>query len=299
MRDTLRRVSFTVREMTIVTDDAAMQELVKAIADAKTGYQRAGASLSGLIVTDEERAIHARIAAASEAVLPLIVKAQAFAQANGLARSASDVATRGGAVVSSVVETMGAIHASASKIVDIISVIDGIAFQTNILALNAAVEAARAGEQGRGFAVVASEVRKLARRSASAAKEIKTLIDDSVAKVDEGSRLVSQAGSTMSEIVVRVKRVTDIMGESSTASHEQENGIEQINQAVSEMDAVTQQNAALVEEAAAAAQSLKEQSGRLAEKVSVFNLGGVQRQAGAVLSAAPRAASSQRALAVA
>jgi len=194
-------------------------------------------------------------------------------QANGLARSASDVATRGGAVVDEVVDTMGAIHTSASKIVDIISVIDGIAFQTNILALNAAVEAARAGEQGRGFAVVASEVRNLAQRSASAAKEIKLLIDDSVAKVDAGSRLVTQAGSTMSEIVVSVKRVTDIMGEITIASQEQENGIEQINQAVSEMDAVTQQNAALVEEAAAAAQSLKEQSARLAETVSVFNVG--------------------------
>jgi methyl-accepting chemotaxis protein len=220
-------------------------------------------------------------------------------QANGLARSASDVAVRGGAVVSSVVDTMGAIHASASKIVDIISVIDGIAFQTNILALNAAVEAARAGEQGRGFAVVASEVRNLAQRSASAAKEIKALIDDSVNKVDEGSRLVTQAGATMDEIVVSVKRVTDIMGEITVASHEQENGIEQINQAVSEMDAVTQQNAALVEEAAAAAQSLKEQSAHLAETVSVFNLGTGQRTAGAARPAASAAASNRRALAVA
>jgi len=215
-------------------------------------------------------------------------------QANSLARSASDVATRGGAVVDEVVETMGAIHASASKIVDIISVIDGIAFQTNILALNAAVEAARAGEQGRGFAVVASEVRSLAQRSASAAKEIKLLIDDSVAKVDTGSRLVSQAGSTMSEIVVSVKRVTDIMGEITVASQEQENGIEQINQAVSEMDAVTQQNAALVEEAAAAAQSLREQSAQLAATVGVFNLGDGARAA----DAAPGAIAGRRALAL-
>jgi methyl-accepting chemotaxis protein len=213
-------------------------------------------------------------------------------QANTLARSASDVATRGGAVVADVVDTMSAIHASASKIVDIISVIDGIAFQTNILALNAAVEAARAGEQGRGFAVVASEVRSLAQRSASAAKEIKTLIDDSVTKVDEGSRLVTQAGSTMSEIVGSVKRVTDIMGEITVASAEQESGIEQINQAISEMDAVTQQNAALVEEAAAAAESLKEQSAQLAATVSVFNVG----DAGSPPAGAPRGVVKQRAL---
>jgi methyl-accepting chemotaxis protein len=193
-------------------------------------------------------------------------------QANQLAQSASEVALRGGAVVADVVRTMGSINESAGKIVDIIGVIDGIAFQTNILALNAAVEAARAGEQGRGFAVVASEVRNLAQRSASAAKEIKSLIGDSVDKVGEGSRLVNQAGATMDEIVTSVKRVTDIMGEITMASREQEAGIEQINQAIGQMDAVTQQNAALVEEAAAAAQSLQDQSGKLAEVVGVFRL---------------------------
>ncbi|MES2296387.1 MAG: methyl-accepting chemotaxis protein [Pseudomonadota bacterium] len=195
-------------------------------------------------------------------------------QANVLAGSAATVAVKGGAVVAQVVGTMGAIDASARKIVDIIAVIDGIAFQTNILALNAAVEAARAGEQGRGFAVVAAEVRNLAQRSASAAKEIKTLIDDSVEKVGAGSRLVGQAGSTMQEVVASVQRVSDIMSEISAASREQEAGIEQINRAVTEMDTVTQQNAALVEEAAAAADSLQEQAQQLAQKVSVFTLGG-------------------------
>jgi len=216
-------------------------------------------------------------------------------QANGLAQQASSVARRGGEVIAGVTTTMGAIRESAGRIVDIISVIDGIAFQTNILALNAAVEAARAGEQGRGFAVVASEVRALAQRSASAAKEIKGLIDASVANVGAGSRQVEQAGATMDEIVQSVARVTDIMGEITMASREQETGIEQINGAVAEMDTVTQQNAALVEEAAAAAQSLQEQSARLAEAVSVFRLEGAASVRGVLKQGAP----STRALALA
>jgi methyl-accepting chemotaxis protein len=195
-------------------------------------------------------------------------------QANQLAVNASEVAIQGGQVVGQVVSTMDEINTSSRKIVDIISVIDGIAFQTNILALNAAVEAARAGEQGRGFAVVASEVRSLAQRSAAAAKEIKGLIDSSVAKVDDGSKLVAQAGATMEEVVASVRRVTDIVGEISAASHEQSTGIEQINQAITQMDEVTQQNAALVEQAAAAAQSLQEQAGNLSQAVSIFKLSG-------------------------
>ena len=195
-------------------------------------------------------------------------------QANQLAATASLTAERGGEVVSHVVEKMRNITDSSHKIGDIISVIDGIAFQTNILALNAAVEAARAGEQGRGFAVVASEVRSLAQRSASAAKEIKGLIETSVEHVESGSALVETAGRTMDEVVTAVKRVTDIMGEISSASEEQSAGIEEVNRAVSEMDSVTQHNAALVEEAAAAAGSLEEQARRLAEAVAVFRISG-------------------------
>ncbi|MBV8125291.1 MAG: HAMP domain-containing protein, partial [Paucibacter sp.] len=193
-------------------------------------------------------------------------------QADQLARSASDVAQRGGAVVAQVIETMNSINDSSRKIVDIISVIDGIAFQTNILALNAAVEAARAGEQGRGFAVVASEVRNLAQRSASAAKEIKELITDSVNKVDNGAKLVNLAGSTMDEVVASVKRVTDIVAEISMANREQTSGIEQINIAITQMDHTTQQNAALVEQAAAAAAAMQDQAEALDKVVCRFRL---------------------------
>ena len=224
-------------------------------------------------------------------------------EANDLAASASSVAGKGGAVVAQVVDTMGSINDSSRKIVDIIGVIDGIAFQTNILALNAAVEAARAGEQGRGFAVVATEVRNLAQRSAAAAKEIKGLIEDSVEKVNTGSVLVDQAGATMEEIVTSIKRVTDIMGEIANASHEQSAGIEQVNQAISQMDQVTQQNASLVEEAAAAAASLQDRAVELVDVVAVFRLRGdaggrkLSVAGGLPPAATPRRAPEQRLLA--
>ena len=197
-------------------------------------------------------------------------------QANQLAAGASTLAVKGGEVVGQVVHSMSSINESSRKIADIISVIDGIAFQTNILALNAAVEAARAGEQGRGFAVVASEVRTLAQRSAAAAKEIKALITDSVGKVEDGSKLVDQAGHSMEEIVTAVKRVTDIMAEIAAASQEQTSGIEQVNQAITQMDQTTQQNAALVEEAAAAAESMQEQAQSLTKAVAIFKLSSVE-----------------------
>jgi len=233
----------------------------------------------------EQQAANLEETAASMEELTSTVRqnAEHARQANQLAIGAHTVASQGGSVVGEVVSTMAAIQTSSRKIAEIISVIDGIAFQTNILALNAAVEAARAGEQGRGFAVVASEVRTLAQRSASAAKEIKGLIDDSVGKVDEGSQLVNQAGATMGEIVASVQRVTDIMAEISAASQEQSVGIEQVNQTVTQMDETTQQNAALVEEATAAARQMEEQATQLSDAVSIFRL---DNQVAAAVSAA-------------
>ncbi len=227
----------------------------------------------------EEQASSLEETASSMEELTSTVKqnAENARQANQLVVSTADVAVKGGQVVGQVVDTMASIKDSSRKIADIIGVIDGIAFQTNILALNAAVEAARAGEQGRGFAVVAAEVRNLAQRSAGAAKEIKSLIEDSVDKVDIGGKLVDEAGKTMDEIVNSVKRVTDIMSEIAAASQEQSAGIEQVNQAIAQMDEVTQQNAALVEEAAAASESLQDQAGNLAQVVSAFNLGAVSQ----------------------
>ncbi|SIQ43889.1 methyl-accepting chemotaxis sensory transducer with Cache sensor [Janthinobacterium sp. TND4EL3] len=234
-----------------------------------SSLEETAASVEELTGTVKENADHAR-------------------QANQLAASASSVAQKSGEVVGKVIETMTSINDSSNKIVDIISVIDGIAFQTNILALNAAVEAARAGEQGRGFAVVATEVRNLAQRSAAAAKEIKLLIDDSVGKVAAGSKLVDEAGATMEQVVDSVRKVTAIMADISVATNEQSDGIAQVNQALAQMDGVTQQNAALVEEAAAAAESLQDQASHLAEVVSVFKLGEQVRQAAPAAVAAPR-----------
>ena len=255
--------------------------LVRTVTEVRSGTesitsaaQQIAAGNTDLSARTEQQAASLEETASSMEQLTATVKQNAdnARQASQLAVNASDIAARGGEVVGRVVGTMQGISTSSSKIVDIISVIDGIAFQTNILALNAAVEAARAGEQGRGFAVVAGEVRTLAQRSAAAAKEIKELIEDSSHKVQDGSSLVEQAGQTMEEIVQAVKRVTDIMCEISAASSEQSGGIEQVNRAVTQMDEVTQQNAALVEEAAAAAGSLEEQANRLKTVVSVFRL---------------------------
>ncbi|MBP0598162.1 MCP four helix bundle domain-containing protein [Herbaspirillum sp. LeCh32-8] len=259
MNDSLQKIVGEVRQGTDTITNAS-QEIATGNLDLSSRTEQQAGSL-------EETA-----SAMEELTSTVKQNADNARQANQLAVSASEIATQGGDVVGQVVQTMEGITESSRKIADIISVIDGIAFQTNILALNAAVEAARAGEQGRGFAVVASEVRSLAQRSAAAAKEIKELIDDSVEKVGAGSQLVERAGSTMTEVVASVKRVTDIVGEITAASHEQSTGIEEINRAITQMDEVTQQNAALVEEAAAAAQSLQDQAGRLSQVVSVFKI---------------------------
>jgi PAS domain S-box-containing protein len=259
MNDNLASIVGDVRSSTETITSASQQiaagsnDLSQRTAEQASSLEETASSMEGLTSTVKQNAENAK-------------------QANQLAVNASDVAVKGGQAVNEVVQTMASISASSKKIVDIISVIEGIAFQTNILALNAAVEAARAGEQGRGFAVVAAEVRNLAQRSAAAAKEIKTLIDDSVDKVDIGAKQVDQAGATMNEIVTAVKRVTDIMAKISAASNEQSAGIEQVNRAITQMDEVTQQNAALVEEAAAAAGSMQEQASSLTEAVSVFKL---------------------------
>jgi methyl-accepting chemotaxis protein len=239
-----------------------------------TGSAEIAAGNADLSQRTEEQASSLEETASSMEELASTVKqnAENAKQANALAASASEVAVKGGRVVGEVVQTMSSINDASKKIADIISVIDGIAFQTNILALNAAVEAARAGEQGRGFAVVASEVRTLAQRSAGAAREIKALISDSVHKVEAGTRLVDGAGKTMDEIVTSVKRVTDIVAEIAAATSEQSSGIEQVNHAVTQMDQVTQQNAALVEEAAAAAESMRRQAAALAREVAAFKL---------------------------
>jgi methyl-accepting chemotaxis protein len=259
MRDSLRRIVGDVRAGTDSIATAAGQiaagnsDLSSRTESQAGALEETASSMEELTSTVRQNADNAR-------------------QANQLAHSASEVATRGGDVVGQVVQTMSAIDTASRRIVDIIGVIEGIAFQTNILALNAAVEAARAGEQGRGFAVVASEVRTLAQRSAAAAKEIKALIDDSVGKVDTGAKLVDQAGTTMEQVVTSIQRVTDIMAEIASASQEQTSGIEQVNQAIAQMDEATQQNAALVEESAAAAGSLQDQAGKLAQAVDLFKL---------------------------
>lgn len=268
-------------------------ELVRTVGDVRNGANAiySGASEIAMGNNDlssrtEQQAASLEETAASMEELTATVKqnAENARQASHLALSASETAQKGGKVVDNVVQTMRDIASSSQKIADIISVIDGIAFQTNILALNAAVEAARAGEQGRGFAVVAGEVRNLAQRSAQAAREIKSLIEDSVSRVDVGSTLVESAGETMDEIVNAVTRVTDIMGEIASASDEQSRGIDQVGLAVAEMDRVTQQNASLVEESAAAAAALEEQASRLTQAVAVFHIQQEQQRARSVAS---------------
>ena len=269
-----------------------LHQTVAHVRDAASGV----ATISGQIAagnldlsarTEDQAASLEETASAMEQLTATVKQNDSHArEANRLARNASDIARQGGAIVDEVVDTMAAINTSSRKIVDIIGVIDGIAFQTNILALNAAVEAARAGEQGRGFAVVATEVRNLAQRSAAAAREIKQLIDTSVGNVETGAHLVQRAGDTMEQIVASVQQVTDVMGEISAASHEQSLGIEEVNKAIALMDQVTQQNAALVEEATAAVTTLQEQAVSLTRAVGVFQLEAPDA-AGSVAAAAP------------
>ena len=265
MQDSLKRIVANVRQGVDSVSTASgqiasgNQDLSTRTEQQASSLQQTAASMEQLTGTVKQSADNAR-------------------QANQLAASASEAASKGGAVVGQVVATMDDISSSSKKIADIIGVIDGIAFQTNILALNAAVEAARAGEQGRGFAVVAGEVRSLAQRSAQAAREIKTLISASVEKVDEGSKQVAQAGSAMSDIVAQVKRVSDLIGDITSATMEQSSGIGQVNDAITQMDQATQQNAALVEQSAAAAASLREQAEKLAQAVAVFRLGREETQ---------------------
>ena len=282
MQDNLKQTIAQIKE-SVETINTASQEIAAGNADLSQRTEEQASSLEETASSIEE--------------LTSTVKqnAENAAHANKLALGASEIATKGGDVVGNVVGTMTGINEASRKIVDIISVIDGIAFQTNILALNAAVEAARAGEQGRGFAVVAGEVRNLAQRSAAAAKEIKSLINDSVERVEGGTRLVEEAGQTMSEIVSSVQRVTVIIGEISNASMEQSAGIEQVNQAISQMDQVTQQNAALVEEAAAAAESLEDQAQNLAEAIAVFKMDHVNTGATVVKARSHRSLASVKA----
>jgi len=268
-----------------------LNQSISTVMDSSESIRLASAEIAtgnqDLSVRTELTATNLQRAASSTEQITGTVKqsADAARQANQMATAAAEVAARGGVVVAQVVTTMDDINTSARKIADIIGVIDGIAFQTNILALNAAVEAARAGEQGRGFAVVASEVRSLAGRSAQAAREIKTLIGESVTKVDSGAQLVADAGRTMTEIVASVQRVADIIGEISASSSEQSSGIGEVNSAVTELDQMTQQNAALVEQSAAAAESLREQAQRLAQVVSTFKLNGPANQSTHLLAA--------------